>query len=74
MRTTLSIDDDVLVIAKEFAEQRKVTIGAAISDLARMGSEHLPRFELKSGFPQLKYCGKKPLTSELVHELLEEDA
>ena len=74
MRVTVSIDDDVLVIAREYAEKHGVTLGTAISDLVRRGSEPLPYFELKNGFAQLKYRGKKPLTPELVSELLEDDA
>lgn len=35
MRTTLSIDDDVLAAAKQFADARGVTLGEAISQLAR---------------------------------------
>ena len=35
MRTTLTIDDDVLAAAKQFADARGVTVGEAISQLAR---------------------------------------
>lgn len=35
MRTTLSIDDDVLLAARAIADQRGASIGAVISDLAR---------------------------------------
>lgn len=35
MRTTLSIDDDVLAAAKQFADSRGLTVGEAISQLAR---------------------------------------
>lgn len=35
MRTTLSIDDDVLVAARERAHRDKRTIGEVISELAR---------------------------------------
>ena len=37
MRTTLDIDDDVLRVAKQYAKSRSVSIGKAISDLARRG-------------------------------------
>ena len=37
MRTTLSLDDDVLAAAKVLARQRKQPIGSVISDLAREG-------------------------------------
>lgn len=35
MRTTLDIDDEILLAAKELARQRHVAIGKAISDLLR---------------------------------------
>ena len=35
MRTTLIIDDDVLLAAKEIAEQRNQTLGQLVSALAR---------------------------------------
>ena len=35
MRTTLDIEDDVLLAAKETARHQKLSVGAVISDLAR---------------------------------------
>lgn len=35
MRTTLDIEDDVLLAAKETARRQKVSVGAVISELAR---------------------------------------
>jgi hypothetical protein len=35
MRTTLDLDDDVLLAAKEHATREKRSLGAVISDLAR---------------------------------------
>lgn len=35
MRTTLTIDDDVLAAAKQFADTRGLTLGEAVSQLAR---------------------------------------
>ena len=37
MRTTLNIDDDVLEYAKTVAGGRKISVGQAISELARKG-------------------------------------
>ncbi len=37
MRTTLTIDDDVLALAQTVARARKVSVGKALSDLARRG-------------------------------------
>ena len=38
MRTTLNVDDDVLACACALAEERGVSVGAALSELARRGS------------------------------------
>lgn len=35
MRTTITIDDDVLAAARQYADARGLTIGEAISQLAR---------------------------------------
>lgn len=35
MRTTLQLDDDVLAAARVLARQRRVSLGAVISELAR---------------------------------------
>ena len=37
MRTTLSIDDDVLAAAKHLAERNSQSVGVVISNLARQG-------------------------------------
>ena len=35
MRTTLNIDDDVLSIVKDMAARQRISVGAALSTLAR---------------------------------------
>jgi hypothetical protein len=37
MRTTLNLDDDVLRTAKAYAEDRAISLGAAVSELTRRG-------------------------------------
>lgn len=37
MRTTLTIDDDVLAVARRVARNERISVGAAISRLARNG-------------------------------------
>ncbi|HEX4066300.1 MAG TPA: hypothetical protein VHZ09_09775 [Acidobacteriaceae bacterium] len=37
MRTTLAIDDDVMEQVRQYAEQRKLSVGKAASDLIRRG-------------------------------------
>ena len=49
MRTTLTIDDDVLAVAKELAEQRGAAVGEVISELSRLGLESQRRQLTRSG-------------------------
>jgi len=37
MRTTLNLDDDVLLLVKQYASARRVSLGKALSELARKG-------------------------------------
>ena len=37
MRTTVTIDDDVLAVARALAEQQGISLGRALSELARRG-------------------------------------
>jgi hypothetical protein len=37
MRTTLSLDDDVLREAKAYAQSREIALGKAVSELVRRG-------------------------------------
>ncbi len=37
MRTTLDIDDDVLLAAKDLARRQRKTAGEVLSELARLG-------------------------------------
>lgn len=37
MRTTVTIDDDVLAVARALAERNRTSLGSALSQLARRG-------------------------------------
>ena len=56
MRTTLEIDDDVIVFARSQAQRENITIGEMISRLAREGihSQHTPRPQ--SAVPKGKFA------------------
>jgi hypothetical protein len=51
MRTTVTLEDDVYVTAKQIAENSGRSLGAVISQLARKGLAVEPSFELKNGVP-----------------------
>lgn len=65
MRTTLSIDDDILSVAHTLSNERKVSLGQVISDLARKGlrggrvpycasfSDNLPVFTVRENAPPI---------------------
>lgn len=49
MRTTVTIDDDVLAAAKQFADARGLTLGEALSQLARATLTERRRFDTRNG-------------------------
>ena len=73
MRTTLELDDDLLVLARRLAEQQGSTLGRVISDLARKGLEPKEAPRMKNGVPlfPLKKTGKRP-NLDLVNRLRDE--
>jgi len=74
MRTTLSIDKDVLDAAKVLARHRNSSIGAVISDLARQAlAERRPAaasIPVDGGLPVLpRHAQGGPVDLELVNQL-----
>jgi hypothetical protein len=74
MRTTLTIDDDVLSAAKEIAAAEERTVGEVISSLARQGlNPVVSRRAIRNGVPLLPVRkASERITSDLVHQLREE--
>jgi hypothetical protein len=50
MRTTLTIDDDVLDLAKSLARSRDISTGQALSILARRGASARSPTAVRNGF------------------------
>ena len=50
MRTTLDIENDVLAVAKALASSRGVSVGAALSELARRGVNARMPIRMRNGF------------------------
>jgi hypothetical protein len=71
VRTTLSIDDDVLIAAKDLAAKQRRSLGEVISDLARTALQpDAPDRRTRNGIPLLPHRpGAKPVTPELVDRL-----
>ncbi len=73
MRTTLSLDDDVLQEVKAYAKSRDVAIGKAVSDLVRRGLRAPLRTRVVNGFHVVDLPpGSAPVTSEDVDRLQDE--
>lgn len=73
MRTTLTLDDDILETARKLSEARGIPIGAVISELARRGLAPSTPLAVRNGirlFPVREDAGT--VTPEVVRELLEE--
>ncbi len=74
MRTTLAIDDDVLMAAKELAGSQRKSVGEVISSLARKAlSSSQPARKMRNGILLLPpRPGARKITSEFVRQLDEE--
>lgn len=73
MRTTLDLDEDVLVAARELASGRRRSLGSVISDLARRGLTPA-RIETGGDLPVISVpAGTPPITPEMVRRALDED-
>ena len=71
MRTTLTIDDDVLAVARALAEQRGISLGAAVSELARRGFRPISYTGREGTVPVFRVdLGAPPITSEDVYQAL----
>jgi hypothetical protein len=73
MRTTLTIDDDVLAAAREIAAQKRQSVGEVVSDLARRSLQSSEAPSERSGIPLLPVCNKETrVTLDLVNKLRDE--
>lgn len=75
MRTTLTLDDDVLAAARGLAEQQRKTVGEVVSALVRQGlrADAGPRPTLRNGVLLLPTRpDAKPVTLALVKQLHDE--
>jgi hypothetical protein len=63
MRTTLTIDDDLLAAARALADTRHVSVGQVISDLIRRGLANESTRRPSAGFPVFKVSrNARPIT------------
>jgi hypothetical protein len=75
MRTTLDIDDRVLASARTLAQEKGISLGSAVSELALRGlrPNAAASTSWKSPFPCFPDApDAEPVTSEMVREALDE--
>lgn len=73
MRTTVDLEEDVLLAAKEIARQRGNTLGQVLSDLARQALTRRTSVSKKHGLPLFPVqADAGVVTPELVNRLRDE--
>ena len=73
MRTTLDLEDDVLLAAKEIARQRGISVGKVMSDLARQALTRRVAATPRHGLPLFPVQPDAGVvTLELVNQLRDE--
>lgn len=73
MRTTLAIDDDVIIAAKAIARQQDRSLGEVISDLARRSLRRPTTAGERNGIPLLSFTpDAPPVTLETANALRDE--
>lgn len=69
MRTTLNLEPDVLAAARKIATARSISLGKALSDLARRGLQVAAPRGRKGAFPVFEVPkGAPPMTLEAVKQ------
>ena len=65
MQITLTIDDDVLAVARTLAEYSGCSLESAISELARRGSKGIETLEVDEDIPSFRVApDAEPVTNE----------
>jgi hypothetical protein len=73
MRTTISLDDDIVPQVKTYAESRDISVGKAVSELVRRGLHAPLQTRVVNGFHVVELpVGSPPVSSEHVRKLEEE--
>ena len=73
MRTTLDIDEDIVLAAKELASRQGVSMGKVLSDLARQALTTPAETSTRNGLPLFpRQPGAGIVSGALVKQLLKE--
>jgi hypothetical protein len=57
MRTTLTLEDDAVELARRLAKRRRLTLGKAVSELVRRGARQAVTTEARHGLEVVKLPG-----------------
>ena len=73
MRTTVDLDEDVLLAIKEIASRRGVSIGKTLSDIARQALSQQSREGTRNDVPLFPVRSEaRVVTMELINQLRDE--
>lgn len=73
MRTTLTLADDALDLARKLAHRRRVSLGAAVSELVRSGAQRPVPTTERQGLTLVRLpVGSPRVTVGAVDELIED--
>jgi hypothetical protein len=74
MRTTLSLDDEVLEVVKRYAESRSLGLGKAVSELVRRGLTTQRPTRIENGLRVFDLPADSPrVTRKKIEEIESED-
>ena len=74
MRTTLDLDDRVLASARTLAQEKGISLGSAVSELALRGLRPLNATATTSPFPTFPDApDADPVTPEMVRDAMDEE-
>jgi hypothetical protein len=74
VRTTLDIDDDVLLAVKEISLAKRIPAGKVVSSLVREGLERSKtRVKVRNGVPVWPSRPGRVVTNALVQQILNEE-
>ena len=74
VRTTLDIDDDVMLAVKEIAVAHRIPAGKVLSNLARKGLQRpKARARVRNGVPVWPSRPGRVITNALVQKILNEE-
>lgn len=74
MRTTLDLDEDILLAVRELAERESTSMGRVLSRLARSSLTRVEEGTERNGVPLFpRQPGGKVVTPELIKQLRDDD-